>query len=51
MDGPGGYVADYEDVLGGDLPTLYHVADTWENFDALAPTLERRYTEWRRSTS
>lgn len=45
----GGYVADYEATLGAGLPSLYHVADTWENFDRLAVLVDRRYAEWKRS--
>jgi len=53
QDGAGGirrdgYLADYERTLGGDLPDLYRIADTWENFDALARVLDRRFEEWRR---
>jgi hypothetical protein len=46
-EGPGGYLADYDEALGGDLPTLYHVPDTWANFDRLAARLDQRYAEWR----
>ena len=42
-----GYANDYDRVLGGDLPTLYHVKDTWENFDKLAPVLDERLAAWR----
>jgi hypothetical protein len=45
LDGP--YIADYEGALGAAVPTLYHVADTWENFDKLAPVITRRYLEWK----
>jgi hypothetical protein len=48
-DGPESYLADYEAVLGGALPSLYHVDDSWANFDALAPVIDRRFAEWRRS--
>ena len=43
------YLADYEELLGGDLPTLYHVADSWENYDCLKLRLDERFAEWRRS--
>ncbi len=43
----GKFVADYDTTLGGDLPTLYHVQDTWENFDRLKPLLDQRFAEWR----
>jgi hypothetical protein len=50
-DGPDGYVADYEATLGDNLPSLYHVEDTWENFDRFAPVLDRRFAEWKRKRS
>ena len=42
-----GYANDYDRVLGADLPTLYHVKDTWENFQKLAPVLDDRLAAWR----
>jgi hypothetical protein len=48
-EGEGSYLNDYEAVLGGNLPSLYHVEDSWENFDALAPVIDRRFATWRRS--
>ena len=42
-----GYANDYDRVLGADLPTLYHVRDTWENFDKFAPVLDERLAAWR----
>ncbi|MGO8933516.1 MAG: hypothetical protein ACLPLZ_08095 [Terracidiphilus sp.] len=43
----GKYLADYELTLGAGLADLYHVRDTWENFDRLKPVLDRRHAEWR----
>jgi hypothetical protein len=43
----GNYLKDYERLLGSEVPTLYHVPDTWENFDRLKPALDRRFAEWR----
>lgn len=43
----GQYLRDYELVLGGGLASLYHVADTWENYDRLAPCLDQRLDDWR----
>jgi hypothetical protein len=43
----GKYIKDYEKVLAKGLPTAYHVADTWENFDRLRPTLDKRFKAWR----
>lgn len=43
----GKYIADYESTLGVGLADLYHVRDTWENFDRPKPVLDLRYAEWR----
>lgn len=42
----GHYLKDYESILGRDVPDLYFVADTWDNFDRLKQVLDRRYKEW-----
>lgn len=42
----GHYLFDYEEVVGSDMPTLYHVGDTWENYERIAAVLDRRYQEW-----
>jgi hypothetical protein len=44
----GKYLSDYEATLADDAPTLYHVKDSWENFDRLKPVIDRRFSEWRR---
>lgn len=41
------YLKDYEANLGRGLEDLYHVKDTWENFDLLRPVLDRRFIEWK----
>jgi hypothetical protein len=46
---PSGYFEDYEECLGANLPSLYHVADTWENFDIIAARIDERFSEWRRT--
>jgi len=43
----GAYFADYKKVLAAGLPSFWHVADTWANYDKLAPVLARRYSEWK----
>jgi hypothetical protein len=47
----GSYLADYESTLGQDLPegrdSLYHISDSWENFDKLKVVLDQRLAEWR----
>lgn len=44
--GSGGYLTDYENALADGLPSLYHVADTWENYDLLAPAIEKAFQGW-----
>ena len=47
-DGTMPYVEDYANVLAEDLPTIYHVMDTWENYDKVAPIDgSAAYAEWK----
>jgi hypothetical protein len=41
------YIDDYEAALGGGLPTLYHVEDSWDNYDKLAPIIDQRFSRWQ----
>ena len=47
----GKYYADYEAVLLKDLPTLYHVVDTWDNYEILRSVLDKRYAAWKNPNS
>jgi hypothetical protein len=49
-EGYGPYVDDYEAVLADDAESLYHVADTWENFDKMAGIIDFRFKEWKETT-
>ena len=42
------YISDYDMVLGTGLPSTYHVADTWENYDKIAAVLNDRFHRWQR---
>ena len=42
----GHYLTDYENTIGKDLPSLYHVEDTWENFDKLKERIDKRFAYW-----
>jgi hypothetical protein len=42
----GGYLEDYRATIGPGLPTLYHVTDSWANYDRLAAVIDRRYAAW-----
>src|SRR5690349_9428607 len=44
----GRFLTDYAEVLATGLPTLFHVANTWDNYDRLRERLDQRYEEWRR---
>ena len=45
------YFSDYKAALAEDIPSLYHVEDTWENYQILAPVISRRYIQWQRKQS
>lgn len=44
----GPYFDDYEETLCAALPSLYHVEDSWENYDRIAAVINRRFAEWRK---
>ncbi|XWX01293.1 hypothetical protein V2A60_009319 [Cordyceps javanica] len=41
------YLDDYERTLAAGLPSLYHVHDSWDNYDLLAPVLDAAFEAWR----
>jgi hypothetical protein len=43
------YIQDYAELLAAGFETPYEVADTWENYDRLAPRLDERLRQWRAS--
>nr|WKN36323.1 hypothetical protein K4G66_28590 [Tunicatimonas sp. TK19036] len=49
--GGGLYHKDYEELLLGDLPSIYHVQDTWENYDRIAQSIFHRLRDWRKLIS
>jgi hypothetical protein len=44
----GQYLKDYEKLLSAKLPSMYHVKDTWENYDRLKLQIDKRFAAWRR---
>lgn len=44
----GAFLDDYEKVLGQGLPSLYHVKNTWKNYDKLKECIDRRFAAWKR---
>lgn len=43
----GAYLDDYETHLAADLPSLYHVSNSWENYDTIKACIDRRYAAWK----
>lgn len=46
FNSPGKYVDDYTELLANELPSAYHVPDTWDSYDRLKPRLDQRFREW-----
>lgn len=42
------FFKDYAEILVTDLPSLYHVDDTWENYDRMAERIDVRYADWQK---
>lgn len=45
------YLKDYEIVFCKNAPTLYHVKDTWNNFNTICDLIARRYRKYLRKNS
>ena len=43
----GKYLADYQELLVKGLPSPYHVADTWENYDLIKKRIDERHVAWK----
>ena len=43
------YMDDYHEIVAEGLPTLYHVQDSWENYDKIAPRISESYDAWKRA--
>jgi hypothetical protein len=48
-DAPGHYFSDYAATVGTEAPSIYHVPDTWEIFEQVAPVIQQRFEEWLRT--
>ena len=40
------YFSDYETHLSNKLPSMYHVEDSWKNYDKISIVIDNRYIEW-----
>ncbi|QEL13753.1 DUF7832 domain-containing protein [Limnoglobus roseus] len=45
--GYGEYIKDYQGALAHSLPSVYHVEDSWANYDVIAPVIDWRFSEWK----
>jgi hypothetical protein len=45
------YIIDYLEALAGELESVYHVSNTWDNYDKISKVIDRRYTEWKQNNS
>jgi len=43
----GPYFSDYKKVMTTGLPSFWHVSDTWDNYERIAPVITRRYEAWK----
>lgn len=41
------YYSDYESALAEGLPTLYHVENSWVNYDKIASIIDAQYSKWK----
>jgi hypothetical protein len=44
----GQYLKDYGKLLSDILPSMYHVQDTWDNYDRLKPQIDKRFAAWKK---
>jgi hypothetical protein len=49
--GGGLYRKDYDEVLVKKLPSIYHVTDSWENYEKIKARIEMRFQDWKRLIS
>ena len=46
--GSGIYRKDYQTILAGDLPSIYHVQDTWASYERMSKKITERFNEWQK---
>jgi hypothetical protein len=42
------YIEDYAAALSDELPSVYQVEDSWENYDTIAAVIDERYGRWQK---
>ena len=43
----GSYLKDYAELFARDLPSIYHVQDSWDNYAKLKKRIDKRYWKWQ----
>ena len=43
----GKFLGDYEELLAADLPSMYHVENSWQNYERLRTRIDERYAVWK----
>lgn len=46
--GGGLYHNDYQNVLVRNLPSIYHVTDSWENYEHMKSRIDMRLQDWKK---
>ena len=46
--GGGLYYQDYQRVLVKTLPSIYHVTDSWENYEKMKACMDLRFQDWKK---
>lgn len=44
----GQYLKDYGKLLSDKLLSMYHVQDTWDNYDRLKTQIDNRFKSWKK---
>jgi hypothetical protein len=42
------YHTDYKNLVALDLPSVYHVDDSWSNYNTIKDQLDLRFANWKR---
>ncbi len=43
------YFDDYTNTLAGNSESIYHVENSWENYDKIAVVITKRFEAWKRA--
>lgn len=46
--GGGLYRRDYDEILVKELPSLYHVTDSWTNYEKMKVRMDMRFQDWKK---